>query len=339
MIEPAGLDNLDFRFRPTDWIYRSFGDADRVPVWHKAGYTAFQEISLSPAAAVLSYGFGVFEGLKAEEGTDGRVRLFRPADHAARFSRSAVRLGMPAFPESRFVEAVGGLVSRNARFVPAAGQGTFYVRPMMHALEPMLGHARMRRFAVTISGSPVGSYFPGEKGIALKVIPVARAAPGGTGAAKAIGNYAGTAAWRAAAHAEGFDDVLFLDAAGQGLVSETSGSNLFCVLRGGEIVTPPLDDTILAGITRESVIRIAREIEGLDVIERPLPIDEVLGRGEEVFCTGTGWGVMPIRTIARGGTTREYREPDVAGRLREALRGIRTGERPDPFGWTREVET
>lgn len=330
--------DLGFRFHPTDWIYRARGEAGREPIWEEGAFLPFGDIALSPAAAVLSYGCGVFEGLKAERGVDGRVRLFRPGENAARFGRSAERLAMPPFPEARFVEAVAGLVARNARFVPPAGKGTFYIRPMMHGVEPMLGLVRPRRFAVTMYGSPVGDYFAGRGGVRLKVVPFARAAPGGTGWAKAMGNYPGVTVWREAAREEGFDDVLFLDAAEEGLIGETSGANFFCLLEGGELVTPMLDDTILPGITRDSVIRIARERLGLPVWERLLSLEEVLARGREAFCTGTGWTIRPVEAIEALSGEREFGPPELAPRIRAILRGIQSGATPDPFDWTVEVD-
>jgi branched-chain amino acid aminotransferase len=335
--DPPDWDELSFGYTPTDWIYRAEGDTEREPVWDEGRYLPLGEVSFSPAAAVLSYGCGVFEGLAAERGVDGRPRLFRPSDNAARFSASAKRLAMPPFPEGRFVDAVAGLVQRSSRFLPPAGKGAFYVRPMMHGVEPILGLRRVRRLAVTIYGSPVGPYFTEKAGVRLKALPWPRTPPGGTGRAKAIGNYAGTVLLREEAQREGFDDVLFLDAGGEGLVSETAGSNVFCLLDDGELVTPPLGDTILPGITRDSVIRIARELEGTTVSERPLPLEEVLDRGRELFCTGTAWRLRPVVSIGGEAGERDFEPPALAPRLRATLRGIQRGARPDPFGWTLEV--
>ncbi|MBN1417588.1 MAG: branched-chain-amino-acid transaminase [Planctomycetes bacterium] len=331
-------DTLTFRFYPTEWMYRASGDTGKDPVWEDGAYLPFADIPMSPAAAFLSYACGVFEGLKAERGADGRIRLFRPRDHAARFNRSAERLAMPSFPPDRFVEVAAGVTARNLDFVPPAGKGSFYLRPMMHGVEPMLGLSRVRGFAVTVYGSPVGPYFAGRDGVGLHVVRFGRAAPGGTGRAKAAGNYPGVTKWRELAAAGGYDDVLFLDAEGKGLIGETSGSNFFCLLDDGELATPPLDDTILAGITRDSAMRIARDVLGVGVAERPLSIDEVLARGREAFCTGTGWTVRPVIAIGDGKTRRAFASPDLSLRIREILRGIQSGARPDPFAWTVEVE-
>jgi branched-chain amino acid aminotransferase len=335
--EPRDSEPLGFAFRRTPWMFRCLGEADREPVWGPGRFVPYGDIPLEPAAAILSYGCGVFEGLKAERGEDDRIRLFRVDANAARFRRSAERIGLPAFPEERFLAAVEGLVARSADLVPPAGAGTFYVRPLMHGTEPLLGHAAPRRFAATVYGCPVGDYFRSRDGVRLLAVDAARAAPGGTGSAKAIGNYAGALAWRRRAAERGLDDVLFLDAAGTGRISETAGSNFFGILEGGEIVTPPLDDTILAGITRDSAIRVARELLGLEVLERPLSIDEMLSRGVGAFCTGTAWTVVPVLALEATACRRDFEPSEVAGRIRQAIRGIQSGARPDPFGWTREV--
>ena len=330
---PNGKD-LGFGLHATDWMYRSTGDLSRDPVWDAGAYAPFGDITMSPAAAFLSYGCGVFEGLKAERGADGRVRLFRAIDHAERFARSAARVALPEFPVRQFVGAVAGLVRRNDRVVPPAGAGTFYIRPMMHGVEPLLGARRSRLAMVTIYGSPVGDVFGNRSSVRLKVVEAARAPAGGTGGAKAAGNYAGAVLIKEAAQREGFDDVLFLDGSPAGHLAEASGANIFCVMPGDEIVTPPIDDTILPGVTRDSAIRIAREILGLTVTERPLPIAEVTARGRELFCTGTGWSVRPVEALGVRGAEHACGPARIAPRIREILRGIQTGAGGDPFQWT-----
>jgi branched-chain amino acid aminotransferase len=329
--------HLGFELHATDWMYRCTGDLANNPVWDTDEYLPFGDILMSPAAAFLSYGCGIFEGMKAERGTDGHVRLFRPTDHGARFSRSAARMALPEFPVPRFVAAVAGLVRRNDRCVPPAGAGTFYIRPMMHGVEPLLGTRRSRQAAVTIYGSPVGEVFGGRSGVRLKVVETARAALGGTGGAKAAGNYAGGVVIKEQAQRDGFDDILFLDGTPSGHLAEASGANVFCVMPGDEIVTPPIDDTILAGVTRDSAIRIAREILGLTVTERPLPIAEVTARGLELFCTGTGWSVRPVEALGFRGGEHVCGPARIGPRIREVLRGVQSGAGADPFGWRLNV--
>ena len=153
-----------------------------------------------------------------------------------------------------------------------------------------------------------------------------------------MGNYAGGISIASAWKKKGFDDVLYLDARHLRYVTETSGSNVFLKRKDGVIVTPPLDDQILPGVTRESVVQVARDLLRLRVEERPLPIEEVIEDGEELFCTGTAWTVQGVREIVHRETTHRFSSDEVRRALLEALVGIQTGVREDPFGWTREVQ-
>jgi branched-chain amino acid aminotransferase len=280
---------------------------------------------------------GIFEGLKAFRRADGEVQVFRPEANAARFQRSAERLSMAPFPAGEFLSAVERLVDANRRFVPPHGLGSFYIRPMQHAIEPRLGFGACRELAVTIYGTPVGAVGSGTDTIRLQAVERARVAPGGTGSAKAIGNYAGGVHVAGPARASGFDDVLYLDARTLTYVTETSGANLFVVDGGGRLVTPPLDDQILAGVTRDSVITVAREDLGLDVEERPIAIDEVLSEAREAFCTGTAWTLRSCREIVYRGRSVAFEGRDVRNALWEIISGLQTGRRADCRGWTRQV--
>jgi branched-chain amino acid aminotransferase len=320
-------------------MYRAYGDSSREPVWDEGEFVQFGDITVSPAAAFMSYGLGIFEGLKAQRTEDGRVLLFRVDRNAERMQSSAERLLMAAVPCEQFIEACVGIVSRNIRFVPPAGKGALYLRPIEHAIEPKLGLGPCSKFSFLVYASPVGSYFSGAgEGVRLQVLRQGRVAPGGTGYAKAMGNYAGgiyvAAAWRQ----KGFDDVLYLDAHEQRYVTETSGSNVFLVRKDGTIVTPPLDDQILPGVTRESTVAVARDILGLTVEERPLPIEEVIEEGVEVFCTGTAWTIQNVKEIVHEDRTHSLPESRTCKELLEILRGIQTGAREDPFGWTTEIQ-
>ena len=332
-------DALTFSYTETDWIYRSLGDKERSPVWDKGEFLPLEEIGVSPAAAFLSYGLGVFEGLKAQKSPDQRILLFRPEKNAERFRKSAERLLLAPFPEDQFVEAVEELVRRNVRFVPPADKGSFYIRPMEHAVEPKLGLGPCQDFAVTMYGSPVGSYFSGgaPKGVRLQVLEQGRVAAGGTGSAKCMGNYAGGIYIAYQWKQKGFDDVLYLDARHLRFITETSGSNVFLKRKDGTIVTPPLDDQILPGVTRDSTIEVARKVLGLKVEERPLPIDEAIEEGEKIFCTGTAWTLQGVREIVYREKSHRFPAESTRKALLDVLRGIQTGTREDPFGWTREV--
>ena len=323
-----------FSLGPTEAVYRAEGEGE---AWGEGELLPWGPLRLDPAAACLSYGLGVFEGLKAQRGVDGGLRLFRPADNAARFGRSAAQLLMPPFPAPRFVDAVARVVRANAAHAPPAGTGALYVRPIQIASEPRLGAGPCQRVTVSIYASPVGAYFAGDDGLRLRALRQARVPAGGCGSAKAMGNYAGCLATVHSFRARGYDDVLFLDAAERRLVTETSGANVFARLGDGPLVTPPLDDQVLPGITRDSVIRIAREVLDLEVEERPLALDEVLGGASELFCTGTAYTVRPARELSF--EDRELRLPSraTADALRELLLGIQLGDGEDPFGWTVEL--
>jgi len=189
----------------------------------------------------------------------------------------------------------------------------------------------------------VGGYFSkgsaaaGPEGVRLQVLEQGRVAPGGTGSAKAMANYAG-GIW--VAHQwkdKGFDDVLYLDARHLKYITETSGSNVFARLRSGTLVTPPLDDQILPGVTRDSVIRAARDVLRVKVEERPVAIEEVIADAEELFATGTAWTVQSIREVVHRGKAYGFPKADLRRALLDIIRGIQTGERDDPFGWTVEV--
>lgn len=333
-------DHLTFSLTETDFMYRSHGDVRRDPAWDPGEFLPFGDVSASPAAAFMSYGLGVFEGLKAQRTEDGRVLLFRPDRNAARFRASAERFLMLPFPQEQFIAAVDEVVSRNLRFVPPFGRGSFYVRPVQHAIEPKLGLGPCGQFTVTMFGSPVGSYFSGgvPEGVRLRVLEQGRVAPGGTGSAKAMGNYAGGIYIAHQWKAQGFNDVLYLDARHLEYVTETSGSNVFVRMKDDTVVTPPLDDQILPGVTRESVIQVARDLLHLRVEERPLSIEEAIEEGREMFCTGTAWTVQSVGEIVYRDQAHPFSEESTQRDLLEILLGIQTGAREDTFGWIHEVK-
>lgn len=332
-------DTLTFSLTETDCMYRSLGDKEREPVWDEGEFIPFQDIKISPAAALMSYGVGVFEGLKAQKTADGRILMFRPDANGRRMQNSAERLMLPPFPVDQFVDSCIEVVKRNSRFVPELEYGSLYLRPMQHAVEPQLGLGPCRHFATHIFASPVGSYFRDDspQGVRLKVLEQGRIAPGGTGSAKAMGNYAG-AIWVAQQWKDqGFDDVLYLDSHHLQYLTETSGSNPFVLLKSGVLVTPPLDSQILPGITRDSTLEIARSLLNLKVEERKITIQEVLEEGQELFCSGTAWTLLSVREIVYGDENRIFEKEDLRNELLEILRAIQTGQRDDPFEWIREI--
>ena len=312
--------------------FRAFADCTRPPLWTPGELVAEQQLTLPFAAATLSYGFGVMEGLKAEQAADGRILLFRLADHGRRFRRSAELLLLPPFPLEAFVEGVASLVHANRSQLPVAGRGSLYIRPVEFAQEEMLGLRTPNRAAVLVYASPTGPM--ASTALQLEALDLPRAAPGGAAAAKAIANYASALRHKEAARGRGFDDVLFSSA--EGLVQETLGTNVFCVVGSGQLATPALDGCFLGGITRDSVITLARA-RGIDVVERALPLDEVLSDGRELFCTGTATGVRSVARLCHGERERSFGDGGMARELGAALAAIKSGAADDPHTWTTSV--
>lgn len=315
--------------------------------WHDAKITARGPLSLDPATAVLHYAQEIFEGMKAYRLPDGGAALFRPDANARRFQASARRLAMAELPEDLFLASIRALVEADAGWIPAIEGGALYLRPFMFASEAFLGVRPAREYLYLVIASPVGAYFKGgAPSVSLWVSQDhSRAAPGGTGDAKCGGNYAASLLPQSQAIAGGYDQVVFLDAAEHRWIEELGGMNLFFVFDDGSIVTPPLGGTILPGITRDSLITLARE-EGLTVREERYAIDQwqadaASGRLRETFACGTAAVVTPVGkvsapdwsfTIGNGGPG------EVTTRLRDRLVSIQRGEGADPHGWLHRLD-
>lgn len=313
--------------------------------WHDASVEARGPVALDPAAAVLHYAQEVFEGMKAYRTSNGGAALFRPYANAQRFRLSAERMAMSPLPEPVFIEAVRQLVTIDRAWIPEAPGGSLYLRPFMVATEAFLGVRPSAEYLFMVIGSPVGGYFKaGSGGVAVWVSDTySRAAPGGTGAAKCGGNYASGLLAQAEATAHGCDQVVFLDAAERRWVEELGGMNVFFVFDDGSLSTPPLG-TILPGITRDSLLTLARD-QGMTVREEPYAIDQwrtdaASGRLREAFACGTAAVVTPIGTVRdRNGefTIGEGGAGPVTAALLTALVDIQRGRAPDAHGWVHEV--
>ena len=274
---------LKFEFTQTDHIF--VATADETGTWRQGHIRAFGDLSVSPAAAVFNYGQAVFEGMKAQLLPDGQLVLFRPEENARRFRNSAARLQMPPYPTEEFLRAVNAIVRKEARWVPPCAYGSLYIRPVMIGSGAVLGVAPAPTYTFYIFVSPVGLYRQGDPRL-IVMDSVHRAAPYGIGNIKASANYAGTLRIHHVAAEHGYKDVLYLDARHDRYVEEVGSSNFFAILRDGTLVTPLLG-SILPGITRDSVITIARELLHWHVVERELAIEEVLTDAQEAFFTGT----------------------------------------------------
>jgi branched-chain amino acid aminotransferase len=314
--------------------------------WHDPQIVARAPMSVDPATAVLHYAQEIFEGLKAYKLDDGGVALFRPEANAARFRASARRMAMAELPEALFVESCRELVRTDRDWIPDVDGGALYLRPFMIASEVFLGVKPAAEYLYCVLASSAGAYWKGgARAISLWVShDFTRAAPGGTGEAKCGGNYAASLVAQADAIARGHDQVVFLDAAERRWIEELGGMNIFFVMRDGSLVTPPLTGTILPGITRASLIQLARD-EGLTVREEPYGIDQwradaASGALAEAFACGTAAVVTPIGTVAGP----DYRFQVGSGatgqttaRLLQRLSDLQRGRTPHPHGWLTRV--
>ena len=309
--------------------------------WHDATLGPRGPIALDPAAAVLHYAQEIFEGLKAYKQADGSLALFRPQANAARFNASARRLAMPELPEETFVEAVRQLVDADRDWVPAMDGASLYLRPFMIATEAFLGVRPAKAYKFIVIASPAGNYFKsGAPAVSIWVSDYTRAAPGGTGAAKCGGNYAASLVPQAEAIERGHDQVVFLDAAEHKWIEELGGMNLYFVFDDGTLVTPALTGTILPGITRDSLLTLARE-EGLTVREDRYSIDQwradaASGRLVETFACGTAAVITPVgKVCGRDGefTIGSGGPGQLTQKLKARLVAIQRGEAPDSHGW------
>uniref|UniRef100_A0ACD5X567 Uncharacterized protein n=1 Tax=Avena sativa TaxID=4498 RepID=A0ACD5X567_AVESA len=300
----------------------------------------FEPIPLSPFAAVLNYGQSCFEGLKAYRKADGSLLLFRPEENAVRIIDGGDRICMPAPTVEQFVDAVKQTVLANKRWVPPTGKGSLYIRPLLFGSEPVLGLAPPTEYTFLIYVSPVGNYF--KEGLAPINLIVEhnfhRAVPGGTGGVKTIGNYASVLKAQTIAKENGYSDVLFLDAIHNKYLEEVSSCNIF-IVKGNTISTPPIEGTILPGITRKSIIELAKS-KGYEVEERPVSVDESLD-ADEVFCTGTAVVVSPVGSITYLGKRVEYGGNQGVGvvsqQLYTSLTSLQTGHAEDLMGWTMQL--
>lgn len=312
--------------------------------WHSARIESRANFPLDPATAVLHYAQEIFEGLKAYKREDGGVNLFRPDANARRFADSAERMAMAQVPAPLFIEAIEQLVHIDRDWIPG-GEGSLYLRPFMIASEVFLGVKPSAEYIFSVIASPVGSYFKG--GPAPVSIWVSenytRAAIGGTGAVKCGGNYAASLRAQAEAIEHGCDQVVFLDAVERKYIEELGGMNVFFVFDDGSLLTPPLG-TILPGITRDSIITLAKDA-GMKVREEAYSIDQwradaTSGKLKEAFACGTAAVISPIgqvRSVSGDFAISGGAAGPVAMGMRKKLVDIQYGRAPDPHNWIRKV--
>ncbi len=333
MNQPVDWDSLTFSLTPTDTMYITT-TLDGAP-WTPGDLQPYGDIPMSPAAGVLNYGQGLFEGMKAYTTSKGRIVCFRPEENARRMQRGADRLKMPPVPESIFVDAVEQVVNANRHWVPPTGKGALYIRPLLMGSGPVLGVSPAPSYTFLIYVTPVGPYFKGGMSAIDLLISDHhhRAAPGGSGGVKAIGNYAPGMKPSKEAKAEGYAEVIYLDAETHSHIEEVGAANFFCV-KNSVLYTPELTGTILPGITRDSIIEMAGSL-GYNVVEGKVDVASAL-EADEAFCCGTAAVISPIGSITHEGTKVVYGDGKpgaITTQLYDALTGLQNETEEDNFGW------
>ena len=317
--------------------------------WHNAEVRPYGPIAMDPGTSILHYAQGIFEGLKAYRQQDGRIAVFRPDANADRFRRSARRLALPELPDGAFVEAIDLLVRLDADWVPSEPEHSLYLRPFMYASEVSLSVHPTDEAKFVLIASPSASYFPsGVKPVTVWLSEdFIRAAPGGTGAAKTGGNYAGSLLAQAQAAEQGCDQVVWLDAIEHRWVEEMGGMNLCFVFGRGpkaRLVTPELTGTLLPGVTRDSLLTLARDL-GYEAEEGRVSVEQwragcADGSLSEVFACGTAAVITPVGAVKSAGASwlvGDGKPGAVSMRLREALVDIQRGTVPDVHRWMHAV--
>lgn len=336
--EDIDFDNLTFSFTRTRSMY--IAKCNLGENWQNGKLMPFDNLSLSPAAVVLSYGQGLFEGMKAYRWEDDRITMFRPDMNAKRAAEGCKRLSMPEIPSSLFLDGVKKVVRDNADYIPNTEKGALYVRPIIFGSGEGVGVAPSSEYSFVVYVSPVGPYFKGGlKPIKLVVTTDYHRAPlKGTGGVKAIGNYVPGMLPSSIAKSQGYAEVIYLDAAEEKYIEEVGAANFFAVIKG-KIITPELTGSILPGITRDSIIQMAEDKLGMEIEERRIDVEEAL-TADELFCAGTAAIVAPIGSINYLGNDYVFSNGTI-GKVTEKiynyLTGIQFGKSEDEFDWMVEI--
>lgn len=342
-IEKSKVDSIDFNNIPlgTSFTDHMFICDYKDGEWQNPRIEPLALIPTHPAAMALHYGQAIFEGMKANVDADGIPMLFRADKNAARLNFSADRMGMPNVPEELFVEGLKQLVAMDKAWIPPQDGSALYLRPFMYADEAFIGMRAATSYKFIIMASPAGPFF--SKRIKLWAEKkFVRAVDGGTGEAKAAGNYAAAIRPTELAKAKGYDQVLWLDAVEHEYIQEVGTMNIFFKI-DGKFITPRRDGAILDGITRMSVIDILKD-KGFEVIERPITLTEIReasekGLLEEAFGTGTAVGIAYIQSIGtENGDIHVSDESPVGLDVNNTLNAIKTGKIEDKFNWMIKVE-
>jgi len=331
--------SLGFGTLFTDYMFNM--DYDLQKGWHNPRIEPYGSIVMDPATMFLHYGQGIFEGLKAYRTESGQIQLFRPQENIARLNRSCRRLCIPEVDENFALDALKQLIAMEKDWVPGAPETSLYIRPTIIAMDPFLGVRASHTYRYFIILSPVGAYYP-EGFNPIKILVTSdyvRAVRGGVGEAKTPGNYAASLLAGAQAHDAGYTQVLWLDGVEQKYLEEVGSMNIFFVI-DDEIITPELNGSILPGVTRKSVIELAKHWNE-KVSERKISIDELMqahasGRLKEVFGAGTAAVISPVGQIKYNDqviTVNDNQTGPVAKKYYQAITDMQYGKAEDPMGW------
>mgnify|MGYP001253325538 FL=1 len=337
----ANIDWDSLGFNPIETRSMFIANCSIDGKWESGSLVPYGKIELSPAAGVLNYGQGVFEGTKAYHTSKDNIVMFRIRRNAKRMAWSTERLCIPKMDPDFFVEAVTKTVKDNLDYIPPYGKGSLYVRPIVWGTAPAIGVRAVSDYTFVVFVSPVGSYFKdGIKPLNLKVeTNYHRAAARGIGNAKAIGNYSASLYPLTKAKKEGYDEVIYLDSVDGQRIEELGSANLF-ICKEGVIKTPKLSGSILDGVTRNSVCRIAKDVLGIKVEETDIYLDELLD-ADEVFCTGTAVVVAPVGKVTYQNKVHHFSDGNIGSitnKCKETLTSIQREEITDPFGWVVKIK-
>ncbi len=329
------FNNLQFGHTFADHMFMAdYADGE----WKNFQIVPFGDIPVSPANSALHYGQSFFEGLKAYKHEDGQVSVFRPDKNAARFNKSAERLCMPTLPEEIFVQSIAAVVDLDRDWVPAKANHSLYIRPFMFATDPFLGVAPSKTYKFIVITGPTGPFF--AKPLRVKIeTHYTRAAEGGMGYAKSSGNYGGAMLPARKATQEGFDQLIWTDAQEHKYIEEMGSANAMFFL-DGKLVTPAVHDTILDGVTRDTVIALTREW-GYPIEERKVSVAELIegaksGKLTDAFGAGTAATIAPVGSITYNGEEYFLSDPNTrefSQKVLTSLNAIRYGNAPDTNGW------
>lgn len=305
--------------------------------WQNFRIDPFGKIPISPTLSALHYGQSIFEGMKAFKNTDGIVTLFRPLDNLARMNRSADRMCMPELTEEIFMEGLKALVMIDKDWIPTKLGSALYLRPFMFAMDDYLGVKPSETYKFMIYGCPVSAYYSNPLKVRIEE-KYTRASKGGVGAAKCAGNYAASMYPTRLAQKDGFDQVLWTDGEHRQYLEETGTSNIFIVTKN-TIYTPELNDSLLAGITRDSIIKLLRA-NGKEVIEKKVSVEELInwhksGELTEMFVSGTAATVTNIQLFSYMGMSYQVNHTEnlLSAEILCEVRAMRALQIPDKFGW------